>query len=148
MGFLFGKLIRTWLCSLGALALAGGPAVSAAHAKSVDRQARKDAEAKKRVRPNEETGRTPRPPPAHGPDSASHGTSNTTGSGFVAPCAAKPADSDSSNLDLCLTAALDGLPSATVRPTDDAPGSSSCNPSLHRPSYQAQAPPFDVDLNR
>lgn len=139
------RLPNTTLSVLASLALAGGPVISAAHAKSVERQAQKDAEARKRTQHHEE-GRKTQGSPSHGTDAPSSDKPNAARSGFVAPSAAKPTDTDSSNLNFCLTADLSDVPNAMLVRIGDAPRPVSLTPSLHYPSYQALAPPVPAQV--
>jgi hypothetical protein len=136
-----GKLVQSWLCSLGVLALAGGPAVSAAQAKSIEGHARKDTAPRKRVAriPTQAQGRAK--PAAQNSNTSKKDDSNSGRPGFVAVSAAKPADTDSSQLNDCLAAASDLLPRAALLPTYDAPRPVPAFSSPHRAAYYAQAPP-------
>ncbi|HKQ49643.1 MAG TPA: hypothetical protein VJZ71_16340 [Phycisphaerae bacterium] len=132
------KLPYTTISVLASLALAGGPAAWAAQAESMERLARKDAESKKRTR-----AATPDASPDGRPDQKSPDEKpDASSAGLVAPSAAKPADTDSSSLNLCLSSNNVDIPAAALRPSGDAPPPCELKASLHRPSYQAHAPPL------
>lgn len=132
------KLPCTTISVLASLALAGGPAVWAAQADSIERLARKDAEAKKRARAGTKDQSQQNPPA----DSSHDEKSDSASAGLVAPSAAKPADTDSSNLNLCLSTNNVDIPAAALRPYGDAPRPCEMKAALHRPSYRAHAPPL------
>lgn len=131
------RLPYTTISVLASLALAGGPAVWAAQAESMERLARKDAESKKRARATAQAATLDSCPKTDTQDEKS----DSTNARLVAPSAAKPADTDSSNLNLCLSVNNVDIPAAALRPSSDAPRSRVITTALHRLSYQAHAPP-------
>jgi hypothetical protein len=133
------RLPNTTISVIASLALVGGPAVWAAQAESMERLARKDAEAKKRARiATESTDTAPS-------NTEKNEKRDSKTAGLVAPSAAKPADTDSSSLSFCLTSSIDDIPGAALRSSADAMHPVIIVAALHCPSYRAHAPP--VQLN-
>ena len=131
------KLPYTTISVLASLALAGGPAAWAAQAESMERLARKDAESKKRAHPAAHDASAASRPDQKSPDEKPDSSS----AGLVAPSAAKPADTDSSTLNLCLSTNNVDIPTAMLRLSVDVPHPIVIVAALHRPSYRAHAPP-------